>query len=86
MIWRAIALAVLALSGCVAADEPQPDACGASALQYLVGESADVLAAMNFVPGTRIIEYRSRITMDLRPDRLNIELNEARRIVRVWCG
>lgn len=78
------------MAGCVPPEQPEvgeTDACGASAMQYLVGQSQDVLAAMTFMQGKlRVIEPGMPITRDLRPDRLNLDVNENGIITRVWCG
>jgi Peptidase inhibitor I78 family len=81
-----VILGAALLAGCVAAEEPDADACGASGMQNLVGQSRDVLAAMTFPAGTRIIEPGMAITEDYSAQRLNIDLDEAGRIARVWCG
>lgn len=64
---------------------PSADACGASVLQGLVGQGGSVLAAMRLPDGTRIIRPGMAVTMDYRPDRLNIDLDEQDRITRVHC-
>lgn len=83
-------LAVVALAGCVEpieTDPVQPESCGAEGLQGLVGQTEAVLAAMTFRAGTvRVIRPGMAVTMDYRGDRLNIELDSAGRIQRVYCG
>lgn len=64
---------------------PSADACGANGLQYLLGQKAAVLAALSLPEGTRIIAPGTAVTMDYRPDRLNIELDDKDRIIRVHC-
>jgi hypothetical protein len=81
----AVALA-LGLSGCVAAEAPVTGACGAEAMQHLVGQDKAIFAAMTFPLGTRIIEPGMPITEDYSPSRLNFDLDDAGRITRVWCG
>lgn len=84
---RGIALALAGVLGaCVPVAEPDRNACGAAGMQGLVGQSRDVLAAMTLPAGTRVIAPGMAITEDYRPDRLNIDLDEKDRIVRVWCG
>lgn len=85
MKWLVLGLAV-ALGACVAADEPDRDACGASGMQALVGKDRAVLAAMTVPAGTRVIEPGMAVTEDYSSQRLNIDLNEAGRVTRVWCG
>jgi hypothetical protein len=83
----------LALIGCV--PEPAPpvtdptpmeDACGASGLQDLVGQSAKKLEVMRFAHTVRIIRPGMAVTMDYSAERLNIEINAAEVISRVNCG
>ncbi len=79
-------LLVLALSGCVAVQEPDREACGAAGMQGLVGQGREVLAAMALPAGTRVIEPGMAVTEDYSVSRLNIDLDEDGRISRVWCG
>ncbi|QYK42319.1 MAG: hypothetical protein KF887_04115 [Paracoccaceae bacterium] len=65
---------------------PAPDACGAAALQDLVGQPASALAAMTFAAPTRVLRPGMAVTMDYREDRLNIEINATERVARVFCG
>ncbi|MBL9049442.1 MAG: hypothetical protein JNK19_04955 [Tabrizicola sp.] len=81
-----VLLGALALGACVAADEPDPLACGAGGMQDLVGQDKSVFAAMTFPVGTRIIEPGMAVTEDYRPERLNFDLDAKGRITRVWCG
>lgn len=91
--------AFLALAACVATPDPAPpfpgpvspdlppaDACGAPDLQGLVGQNRSVLETMRFAGPVRVIEPGMAVTMDYNPARLNIELNDAGRILRVTCG
>lgn len=63
-----------------------PESCGAGALQGLVGQSATVLQTMKFAGPMRILRPGMAVTMDYSPDRLNIEIDDAERIIRVQCG
>ncbi|EEW26764.1 I78 family peptidase inhibitor [Rhodobacter ferrooxidans] len=80
----------LLTAGCVVeAPPPMPDMspnCGAADLQGLVGQPASVLQTMRFAKPTRIIRPGMAVTMDYSPDRLNIEIDSAERIIRVACG
>lgn len=83
----------LILMGCVPepdppVNEPAPmaDACGANALQYLVGQSAKKLEVMRFAHSVRIIRPGMAVMMNYSPERLNIEINSAELISRVSCG
>ena len=86
-------LAILALIALTACTEiaPNPPAtgeqtCGADLDSALIGQSADVLAAMIFPAPMRIIKPGMAITMDYNPDRLNIDIDKHNKISRVWCG
>ena len=76
----------LALGACVAAPEPEQNACGAGGMQYLVGQHKSALAAMTFPMGTRIIEPGMAVTEDYSPSRLNIVLDGQGLIESVYCG
>ena len=72
------------LVGCV--PEPPQDMCGAGGLQTLLGQDRSVLSTMRFAVPIRIIEFNQAVTMDFNPNRLNILLDRAGVISRVWCG
>lgn len=80
------AVAFLAACQPVVTDGPELSACGADALQGLVGQPASVLQTMRFGTETRIIRPDMAVTMDYRADRLNIEIDRAERISRVHCS
>jgi hypothetical protein len=85
---------LLMLSACIPVVVPVPlpgpapgrDACGASAMQDLVGQKQSVLAAMSFPAPTRIIQPGMAVTMDYSEARLNIWIGKDGRIERVTCG
>jgi hypothetical protein len=52
----------------------------------LIGQPESVLAAMTFPEGTRIYRSGDALTMDYRPDRLNIEIGADGTIIAVSCG
>lgn len=90
--------ALLLLAACVTeggsgpapgpAPDPAPaaDACGASGLQGLVGQPASSLDTMRFAQRMRVIRPGQMVTMDYSEARLNIAVDEAERITRVYCG
>lgn len=87
-VFAAIALA--SLGGCLpenTAEQPEAEAdCGAKAMQHLVGQPS---GAQDFGAGdapVRILPPGSAMTMDHRPDRLNVELDADGVITRIWCG
>ena len=83
--------ALFLLTACMAEVSPPAavapeDACGASALQDLLGQP---VAGQDF--GTRAAAQRvmadgSAMTMDYRADRLNVTYDTGNRITRIWCG
>jgi hypothetical protein len=84
----------LALIACVEAAPPNPspvdplppaNACGADALQDLVGQTAKRLETMRFGQEVRILRPGMAVTADYVPTRLNIEIDAAETIVRVSC-
>lgn len=89
LILSALALP-MALAACVTEGSgpatPVENACGATALQWMVGRPAAEAGRINH-PGTvRVIQPGMAVTMDYRADRLNIEISEAGTIARVFCG
>lgn len=92
------ALGLLVLGGCVSQTKPAPpvatapegDQCGASKVADFVGKSPteQTIAAIRerAKPQTiRVIRPNSPVTMDYRPDRLNIDLGEDGLIKRFHC-
>ena len=82
-------VAAMALAACKPAETPPPnrtESCGAAALQHLVGQPQAALEAEAINAPTRILPPGSAMTMDHRPDRLNVELDDTGTIQRLWCG
>ena len=78
-------LVLLLLGGCVPSQRPMDSDCGAAGLQHLRG---DILPAGIWQTDlVRIHETGSPLTMDFRPERLNIELSPSDgTVVSVYCG
>src|SRR5690606_7257728 len=66
-----------------ATQAPGSDACKASSFQRLVGTPAAALDKSTLPGNTRILRPGTMATMDYRPDRLNIHVNDAGQITRV---
>lgn len=83
------ALPLVALTACVqpepATPAPDADACNASSLSGLVGQPSTVLKTMLLPAGTRVINPGEPVTMDFRPDRMNIEIGTDGRIAKIGC-
>jgi hypothetical protein len=87
-----IASALLLAACQVPVTDPAPDtgagdACGASAFQHLVGTRAAAAEGMTAPGPIRVFRTGQPITMDFRPERLNVELDaRGRTIIRIFCG
>jgi hypothetical protein len=88
---------LLALAGCAAATaapEPAPPPegkCDIAPLQRFVGQpaTADLAAEAQRLSGARTVRWKApgmAVTMDYRPDRLNIEIDAAQKVVSFDCG
>lgn len=72
----------LAASAAAASD----DACGAAALQPLVGTSVGTLDPATLPEPRRIIFPGQAVTMDFAAERLNVEIGPDDAVARVYCG
>lgn len=89
-----LVLACLALAACVTEDTlappvaglPPEDACGAPALQGLVGQPLAAFEALDRKGPVRVLRPGQPATMDYSPARLNVVLDAQDRIVKVSCG
>ena len=66
--------------------EGEPGACAADAHQDWVGKRVDVLNDVDLPEGARVLFPTTPATMDYREDRLNVSVDKADRITRVFCG
>jgi hypothetical protein len=92
----ALALLGLALAACakpplpVAAEAPSGVQCDANAAQALVGRpAAKVAGEAQRLSGARSVRRYTTgdmLTMDFRPDRLNVESDAAGNVVKFSCG
>ena len=87
------ALMPMALAACVIetptpppGEVPAANACGATGLQWLVGRPVSELNRVQLANQPRILTPGSVMTMDYRAERLNVELDNASRIIRLFCG
>jgi hypothetical protein len=78
----------LALAACVpTAETPPPqgdDTCGSAPWQARAGQPVALFP--DIPPGARVIRPGDAVTEDFSPTRLNIDLDDAGRILRAWCG
>jgi Peptidase inhibitor I78 family len=73
----------------VAPIAPKPagvDACGASELQDMVGQSQDTLARIKFAVPVRVITPGMAVTMDFQANRLNFYVGEDGKISSITCS
>ncbi|HLS58108.1 MAG TPA: I78 family peptidase inhibitor [Paracoccaceae bacterium] len=62
------------------------DACGAEAMQGLVGSSIGSLDASTLPEDRRVIFPGMAVTQDFRESRLNVEVSPDDTIARIYCG
>lgn len=67
-------------------DQAVSGSCGAKTMQSFVGQPESVLSATTFTGPVRIIHPKDAVTMDLRPERLNFDIDDKGIITRVRCG
>lgn len=91
--WILTGLSALLLSACstaanydMAPESAADDSCGAGARQYLVGQSVDSVDTETLAEHVRAIYPGEMVTMDHRPDRLNLGLDADGIIVALSCG
>lgn len=93
---RSAPIALLALAACTqtpapaTADPASGAQCDATPVQTLIGQTADAAVdRAKTVSGARTVrryESGSALTMDFRPDRLNVEVDDGGKIVKLSCG
>jgi hypothetical protein len=99
MRFRPTAAALLLLAACAPAAAPgeaAPDqrpaasgACNATRVANLVGQPVATAEMARIRAGARTMRICTTgqpVTMDFRPDRLNVEQDASGRIVRLTCG
>ncbi|WP_203293457.1 I78 family peptidase inhibitor [Maricaulis parjimensis] len=62
------------------------DHCGAQARAYLIGQAIGEVDLDSLAGNIRVIRPGDAVTMDHRPDRLNLDLDADDVILRPWCG
>lgn len=77
---------VSSLTGCKITQTQSDDPCGAQTLQSLVGQPADRFEPSAWTGPVRVIPPNGVMTMDHRPQRLNVDVDTAGDIQRLWCG
>lgn len=60
--------------------------CSAHALQGKVGHPFTVLAPVPLPDGLRVLRPGQTVTRDLQPARLNAQVDDTGRILRLFCG
>lgn len=94
------AMLPLALNGCTTVEATAPEeparkapeaSCDASGLQGHIGHKASersgaILLELSGARMLRWIPPRSAVTMDYRPDRLNVSYDDDMSVTRIHCG
>ena len=82
--------AVIALTACTASvpttDVRTPQVCQVDKFETLLWKPQTALNGLTLPRGTRVIYPNQAVTMDHRPERLNISIGKSERIERVYCG
>ncbi|WP_157937723.1 I78 family peptidase inhibitor [Oceaniglobus roseus] len=92
-----VAAGLVLLGGCVAQNGTTPPptgqppaaeggSCGASGYESLVGTNIAAVTLPDRGRDMRLIRPGDAVTMDFRETRLNIEIDDAGVIQRVYCG
>lgn len=84
-----VLIALLLPVGCLAQTEPPEvpqDTCGATALGDLVGRDKSALEGRTGEATVRILAPDQPMTMDFNGARLNVDIDDAGTIVKLWCG
>jgi hypothetical protein len=82
----------LVLAACAEMQAGSPEAaaegrtCGADERQDWVGQSVAALNDVDLPEGTRVLFPTTPATMDYNPERMNVSVDAADRISRVYCG
>jgi len=83
---------LLALAACAEMRASSPEAaaegrtCGADERQAWVGQSVASLNDVDLPDGTRVLFPTTPATMDFNAERLNVAVDAADAISRVYCG
>ncbi|WP_417726652.1 I78 family peptidase inhibitor [Roseovarius sp.] len=82
------ALMIGVLAGCLGPKDeaPEEDDCGAAHMQPLIGTPVVAQDFTTSAAALRLLPPGAMMTMDHRPDRLNIEHDANGVITRIWCG
>jgi hypothetical protein len=62
------------------------DTCNAAPLGRLIGQDATTLERELILRQVRVIRPGMAVTMDYSAGRINFEVDDANRIVRIFCG
>lgn len=90
-----VLLPLVALAACATPQPADPridrpelgeGACDAERLGYLVGQDINEIDVDTLPQPRRIIRPGQAVTMDYRAERMNVELDDEDRVVRVYCG
>ncbi|MEL6519496.1 MAG: I78 family peptidase inhibitor [Pseudomonadota bacterium] len=66
--------------------EREPDTCGASGYQDLVGQNQSVVATLGLTRPSRIFGQNDIVTQEYDPARINFEVSPSGQIRRISCG
>ena len=84
-MWKAASLSVILLTACAPAPKTSRQTCDANAYKHLLGqgiETAQFPASLDH----RIIYPNTAVTMDYKPERLNIHVTKQGIVEDLRCG
>lgn len=90
MKWIGLA-ALVTLAACIGEDEETAEVkgsetCDVAAFEFLIGQPKDALEGVITPELVRVLGENAPMTMDHRPDRLNVFHDDADVIVKITCG
>lgn len=90
MKWIALT-GLIVLAACIGEDEDGAamkgsKTCDVAAFEFLIGQPKEAVEGVTTPEALRILGENAPMTMDHRPDRLNIFHDEAGVIVKITCG
>lgn len=83
--------AFLTLTACIGDEEDGAETrgsktCDTAAFEFLIGQPKEALEGVTVPESLRVLNENDLMTMDHRPDRLNVFHDDTGNIVKVSCG
>lgn len=90
MKWLVLA-ALAPLAACIGGDKEDTmtkgsKTCDPAAFEFLIGQSKEALEGVTTPETVRVLNESGAMTMDHRPERLNVFHDDDGKIVKITCG